>query len=274
MGAMGKKIYSFLLTKFTGSYLEIFINNIIKMWEQFRILKFPFIILFILIGGIFLISSSDLVYMFISIELQSYGRYICAILHRNSEFSTTVVLLHYIYPFYVCAIIPIKSYSNAEADKRKILKENKNKSGIYSWKNLINDKQYIGSAINLSKRLEKYYSTTYMEDVLNRSNSHIYRALLKNGHSNFSLEILEYCSPDKCLEREDYYLCSLPHEYNILPGSWLGHKHSNETKKILSETNTEENNPMFGQNHTDESKKIMSPSFGGMLKKISPEGCS
>jgi hypothetical protein len=28
-------------------------------------------------------------------------------------------------------IIPIKSYSNAEADKKKILKENKNKSGIY-----------------------------------------------------------------------------------------------------------------------------------------------
>jgi hypothetical protein len=28
----------------------------------------------------------------------------------------------------LCAIIPIKSYSNAEAEKNKILKENKNKS--------------------------------------------------------------------------------------------------------------------------------------------------
>jgi hypothetical protein len=97
------------------------------------------------------------------------------------------------------AIIPIKTYSNAEIEKKKILSENKNKSGIYSWKNLINDKHYIGSAIDLSNRLEKYYSIAYMEDVLNRSNSHIYRAILKNGHSNFSLEILEYCSPDKCL---------------------------------------------------------------------------
>jgi len=34
-------------------------------------------------------------------------------------------------PFLLAAIIPIKSYSNAEADKAKILKENKNKSGIY-----------------------------------------------------------------------------------------------------------------------------------------------
>jgi len=37
----------------------------------------------------------------------------------------------YIYPFLLVAIIPIKSYPNAEAEKDTILKENKNKSGIY-----------------------------------------------------------------------------------------------------------------------------------------------
>jgi len=74
---------SFLLTKFTGSYLEIFLNNIIKMWEQFRILEFPLIILFILIGGIFLISSSYLVSMFLSIKLKSFVIYIFSTLHRN-----------------------------------------------------------------------------------------------------------------------------------------------------------------------------------------------
>jgi hypothetical protein len=38
-------------------------------------------------------------------------------------------------PFFeLAAIIPIKSYSNAEADKAKILKENKDKSGIYMLK--------------------------------------------------------------------------------------------------------------------------------------------
>jgi hypothetical protein len=37
-----------------------------------------------------------------------------------------------IVPIYnVAAIIPIKVYSNAEADKDKILKDNQNKSGIY-----------------------------------------------------------------------------------------------------------------------------------------------
>ena len=61
----------------------------------------------------------------------------------------------------------------------------------------MNGKQYIGSAVDLSNRLSNYYSTAYMEDALKRSNSHIYRALLKNGYSNFELTILEYCEPEK-----------------------------------------------------------------------------
>ena len=58
----------------------------------------------------------------------------------------SIITLFDIDPFLLCAIIPIKSYSNAEADKGKILKENQNKSGIYIWKNLVNKKQYIGSS--------------------------------------------------------------------------------------------------------------------------------
>jgi len=53
------------------------------------------------------------------------------------------------------------------------------------WKNSTNGKQYIGSAIDLSKRLSSYYSTTYMEDALIRGISHIYRALLKNAPHKF-----------------------------------------------------------------------------------------
>jgi len=37
----------------------------------------------------------------------------------------------YINPFLLAAMVPIKTYSNAEDDKAKILSENKNKSGIY-----------------------------------------------------------------------------------------------------------------------------------------------
>ena len=109
MGATGKKISSFLLTKYTGSYFDLFQNNIIKKREQFRILKFTLIVLFILIGEIFLMSSSNLV----------------------SMLSTIVELLFTSDPFLLCALIPIKIYSNTEADKDKILSDSKNKLGIY-----------------------------------------------------------------------------------------------------------------------------------------------
>jgi len=65
-------------------------------------------------------------------------------------------------------VSPIKIYSNAEADKAKIIKENKQKSGIYKWTNLINEKQYIGSAVDLYNRLSFYYYTKAMENYLKK----------------------------------------------------------------------------------------------------------
>jgi hypothetical protein len=48
-------------------------------------IEYPLIILFILIGGILLMSSSDVVTMFLVIELQSYGLYILCSLYCDSE---------------------------------------------------------------------------------------------------------------------------------------------------------------------------------------------
>ena len=104
-------------------------------------------------------------------------------------------------------------------------------------KNNINGKKYIGSSINLTNRFRCYYNNLGINRTLEKGKSNIYSALLKYGHENFQLTILDYCSPEQCIEREDYYLCSLPHEYNILSkaGSRLGHEHSEETKKIMSD---------------------------------------
>jgi len=44
----------------------------------------------------------------------------------------------------------------------------------------------------------------------------IYRALLKYGYKNFSLDILEYCEPDVLIKREQYYIKIIKLEYNIL----------------------------------------------------------
>nr|YP_009364350.1 hypothetical protein [Ophiocordyceps sinensis]ARF03368.1 hypothetical protein [Ophiocordyceps sinensis]QDH07239.1 hypothetical protein [Ophiocordyceps sinensis] len=119
-------------------------------------------------------------------------------------------------------------YKNADLDMQRILEENKGKAGVYCWINLINQKCYIGSSVNLERRLKGYYRISFMETQIKTNGSIIYRALLKHGYSNFSLEILVYCSPETAIIREQYYMDLLKPEYNILKtaGSFLGFKHS------------------------------------------------
>ena len=66
------------------------------MGEQFRIIEYPLILLFIIIGSTLLVSTSDLVSIFLSIELQSYGLYLLSTLYRNSELATSGGLTYFL----------------------------------------------------------------------------------------------------------------------------------------------------------------------------------
>ena len=76
-------------------------NILNKMNEQYKIIEYPLIILFIVLGSLFLISTSDLVSIFLSIELQSYGLYLLSTIYRNSESATSGGLII----FYICYYI-------------------------------------------------------------------------------------------------------------------------------------------------------------------------
>lgn len=67
-----------------------------KMGEQFRILEYSLIIVFVLSGAVFLMSASDLVSIFLAIELQSYGLYIISTLYRDSEQATSGGLTYFL----------------------------------------------------------------------------------------------------------------------------------------------------------------------------------
>lgn len=174
-------------------------------------------------------------------------------------------------------IQPVEIYSDLSANKAKIIRANKNKSGVYRWINLETGESYVGSSSNLSKRLRVYFSESGIEKLLTISTSRILRALLKYGYSGFRLEILEHCDPDKCLEREQYYLDSINPEYNILKkaGSPLGYKHTIETIAKIALAHKGEKNAMFGKLHTEETLAAMSRGQSGKIiseetrKKIS-----
>ena len=67
-------------------------------------------------------------------------------------------------------IIPIVKCTNFFKDKNIIYKENKNKSGIYNWNNLVTGKYYIGFSVSLALRLTKYYFFDYLKNNRNSSN--------------------------------------------------------------------------------------------------------
>jgi NADH-ubiquinone oxidoreductase chain 2 len=66
------------------------------MAEQFKIIEYPLIIVFIICGALFLMSTNDLVSTFLSIELQSYGLYLLSTIQRNSEQATTGGLTYFL----------------------------------------------------------------------------------------------------------------------------------------------------------------------------------
>lgn len=67
-----------------------------KMAEHLKIIEYPLIILFVITGAVFLMSTNDLVSIFLAIELQSYGLYILSTIYRNSELSTTGGLIYFL----------------------------------------------------------------------------------------------------------------------------------------------------------------------------------
>lgn len=144
--------------------------------------------------------------------------------------------------------------------------ETKNKAGVYLWTHLDSNKKYVGSSVNLSRRLTYYFSKV---NIARYKKSRIHNALLKFGYSSFSLTILELISittlsKDEAkkliIEREQYYIdCILP-EYNILKtaGSLLGFNHSKDTLLKFKKANNNENNPMYGKFHSKKTKIKMS----------------
>lgn len=91
------------LEKYAGPYSMLFnkfvydnTNLLNKMGQQFKIIEYPLILLFITTGGLFLVSCSDIVSIFLSIELQSYGLYLLSTIYRNSELSTSAGLTYFL----------------------------------------------------------------------------------------------------------------------------------------------------------------------------------
>ena len=81
-----------ILTKKIKQYTSI-IN---KVSEQFTIIEYALIIIFVMTGATLLLASGDLGSIYLCIELQSFSLYIISAMHRNSESSTGSALTYFL----------------------------------------------------------------------------------------------------------------------------------------------------------------------------------
>jgi len=143
-------LYKLIFCKFI--YFNSFILN--KMAEQFRIIEYPLIILFVVIGGVFLISSCDLISIFLSIELQSYGLYILCAVYRNSERATSGGLTYFLLGGLSSCFILLASsllYGNSG---------NTSFDGLYVINNISNINESFNTSIETS--LDSLYESYYI----------------------------------------------------------------------------------------------------------------
>lgn len=111
--------------------------------------------------------------------------------------------------------------------------------GVYKIINLINNKMYIGSSFFVQSRLRLHKS--HLRKNMH-CNKHLQSSFNKYGESSFEFVIIEQCSQENLIEREQYWIdkldvCNPLFGYNIRLNAEtnFGLKRSEETKKRISE---------------------------------------
>ena len=151
-------------------------------------------------------------------------------------------------------------------------------SGVYKIENLVDNKVYIGSSKNILKRFARHKNQLHKN--LHHC-SYLQNAYNKYGKEKFRFSVIEYCSIEDLLCKEQYYIDALSPEYNVLKvaGSPTGYKHTDESKKkmviarskrVLSEKEMDRIKSGFhkGYKHTEETKKRLSDASKGNKNRL------
>jgi group I intron endonuclease len=107
--------------------------------------------------------------------------------------------------------------------------------GIYKITNIVTEKIYIGSSINIYRRFREHVLKLQINI---HPNKHLQNSYFKYGIECFKFETIEYCEKEKLIEREQFYIDlydSCKNGYNICPiaGSNLGIKLGKQSEEHI-----------------------------------------
>lgn len=133
-------------------------------------------------------------------------------------------------------------------------------SGVYCIKNTINEKIYIGSAVNFYQRYLQHKHTL----LNNKHNKRLQNFVNKYGIDCLYMNIIEICDVSLLLEKEQYWIDKFQSYekelgFNICPiaGSSLGATMP-DSHKEKSKERMKGNTYMLGKHHSDDIKAMLS----------------
>lgn len=131
-------------------------------------------------------------------------------------------------------------------------------SGVYAITCVTSGKVYVGSAVDLFHRWRGHYH--HLKAGTHHC-KHLQRAWRKYGANEFTFAVEETCPPDQLRTREQFHIDAIPEKlrYNSSPtaGSVLGFKMSPETIEKLR-------NKALGFRHSEETKRKLSEARKGI----------
>lgn len=136
------------------------------------------------------------------------------------------------------------------------------RSGIYAIENIDTGRQYIGSAVRISKRWTEHRRTL---DTGKHHSKRLMNSWRKRGAERFQFRVLLFCDRADLLFYEQRALDAYKPEYNTdkVAGSRLGSKASPESKARMSASHKGQSSPMKGMSHSAETKAKISESRKG-----------
>ncbi len=130
-------------------------------------------------------------------------------------------------------------------------------SGIYQIQSKVNGKTYVGSTVNIKRRVLEGHKNDLKKGK--HINTYLQRHYNKYGVNDLIFGILEFCPKEKLIEREQYYIDTLKPVFNLrkIADSNLGVKWSEESKKRSSIAKTGKKNPAYGIPKTEKQKEAI-----------------
>lgn len=139
-----------------------------------------------------------------------------------------------------------------------------NQSGVYAIRNLVTNKIYIGSAIDLLERRR-----IHLRDLMHgkHANRHLQSSFNLYGASNFDFRVIEFVNNSENLtEREQFWIDQFDLKADLFnmckqAYSTIGRKHAEETKRKMSANRPSykgEQNPFYGKKHSEETRRTIS----------------